>query len=272
MIQINKKGKTINVDINYNYKDDILLFSSEQLEQIKKSHILHYNIKTKIIYNIPPNILNIQFCSNFNIDILNYLHPNIKYLAFGNEFNKQVDNLPLKLVNLQFGREFNQNITNLPFEIKRLVFGYNFNQNVDYLPEGLEQLIFGHEFNQSIDNIPISIKYINFGNKFIYPITNLSLNVNLEQIYFCETSKFNHDILILPPNIKMISLPCEYSSKIILTSNYSKLILIRLFLWYPKENLKYIVQYNCKVEIFNLRGTTGFSFKKYIKYLYSFML
>ena len=265
MILITKKRKTIKLDYIYNYNVDILSFLTEQLEQIKKSQTIYYNIETKIINNIPSNILNIQFCCKFNIDILNFLHSDIKYLAFGNNFNQQVDNLPSKLLNLQFGHEFNQLVNNLPFGIKRLVFGYEFNQNIDYLPVDLEQIIFGHEFNQSIDNLPLSIKYINFGKKFNFSINNLSTNNNLQQIYFCESCKFNQDIIILPPNIKMLSLPFRYKSKITLTSNYDSLILIRLFHLFPEENFKYIKEYSDCVKIFNERGTSGFSLKKYIK-------
>lgn len=245
MIEVKKKKKVIKVELK---NQDVIIphikFEPIQLEYISKCKILYYNIiQHTIISNIPENIINIQFCSEFNQNILSFLHKYIICIAFGDKFNKEVMNLPSYLENLQFGKCFNQYVSNLPTRLKRLSFGYEFNKPVDYLPNGIEYLTFGHNFNQSISNLPNSIKFIGFGYNFNQSINVLSLNINLEQIVISSSSIFNNNIEILPLNIKLISLPFRYFGKIILDLDYNFLECIKISLLYPKVNIQNLEKY-----------------------------
>ena len=55
---------------------------------------------------------------------------------------------------------------NLPSNLKYLTFGEEFNKTVDYLPDGLVVLKFGTYTIGSIDNLPDSIQELSFGAKF----------------------------------------------------------------------------------------------------------
>jgi hypothetical protein len=69
---------------------------------------------------------------------------------------------------LLFGNNFNREVNNLPVTLQSLSFGYCFNQQVDNLPEKLISLAFGNNFNQPVNNLPSgfwftrNIKIINF--------------------------------------------------------------------------------------------------------------
>ena len=278
MMNIEKKKKTLIIkESNQNLpQNQILEFSLEELEQIKKCKTAYYEINC-IISNIPSNIVNICFYTKFNLDIQQYLHPNIKYISLGNKFNQNIMNLPSNLEILQFGNDFNKSVDNLPFKIRMLFFGFSFNQNVDYLPEGLERLRFGHDFNQEVNNLPKSLKYVNFSYAFVGSIDGLAQNTNLEEIVFSERSQFNHEIKILPPNIKFISMPTRYYTDINIDfSAYPKLHSIRLFCNYPKnklEEIKHLIKnekffhllQNEKVYIYKDVGRYGISLKKFLK-------
>jgi len=85
-----------------------LELDQKQLILIKKCNYLYWRV-TNIITNIPKNITHIVFQIDFNKDICQYLHSNIKYISFYN-FNLPVGNLPDNLENVQFGSNFNQNV------------------------------------------------------------------------------------------------------------------------------------------------------------------
>lgn len=244
MIFIYKKRKSVKIYIYQSYKTNNknLEFEPKQLEQISKCKTMFF-CTNSIISNIPHNITNVQFCTEFNKDILQYLHSNVEQIAFGNEFNNSVFNLPQFLINLQFGEKFNQDVKNLPTGLKRLVFGQNFNNPVEYLPDGLEILSFGMCFNQDISQLPNSIKFISFGCHFSKSINNLSTNQNLEQIVFSPSSQFNSDIKCLPPNIKLISFPSKYYGMINLTCGYNCIKCIKFSHYYPKKNFTELEKY-----------------------------
>lgn len=95
MIEIKKKKKVIAINLE---NQDVIIphikFEPMQIELISNCFTLYYNINNNIIINIPENIINIQFCSEFNQNILPFLHEYIICIAFGNKFNKDVLNLP----------------------------------------------------------------------------------------------------------------------------------------------------------------------------------
>lgn len=192
MIYIQIKRKCVNVNISDYFKNNIFIeFNSEQLDKIKKCNNIKYDIKDKIITNIPTNIIKIVFEKRFNLNIQSYLHSNIYVIYFGSEFNQEVNNLPAKLEQLFFGINFNQKVNNLPLGLKKIFFGYEFNQSVDMLPESLELISFAGCFNQDISNLPFGIKHIRI----------------LGYI-------FNHSIDSLPDSVEIIELNYKYHIKI----------------------------------------------------------
>ena len=264
MIEIKKKKKVIKIELK---NQDVIIphikFEPIQLKFISNCCTLYYNIiQHTMISNIPENIINIQFCSEFNQNILPFLHEYIICIAFGEKYNKDVLNLPSYLENLQFGRCFNQSVSNLPTRLKRLTFGVEFNKPVDYLPNGIKYLTFGHNFNQSVYDLPNSIKFIGFGYNFNQSIDSLSLNKNLEQIVISSSSKFNNDISILPSNIKLVCLPFRYSSKIFLDQDYNFLECIKIGLWYPKENIQNLEKYKNIIMVDNIANNNWITLKK----------
>jgi hypothetical protein len=82
---------------------------------------------------------------------------NLKHISFHNAFDHSSVGLN-ELSNLEsivFGDNFNQQVNDLPVMLKSLTFGKYFNQPVDSLPKTLTSLTFGSYFNQSVDNLPI---------------------------------------------------------------------------------------------------------------------
>lgn len=237
MINIVKYKKLLIVnfeDNNNNDNDNNIQFTQEQLNFIieKKVFLLYYRLN-KLITNIPETITHLVIQnSKFNQDIRNCLPNQISHIEFNFSFNKSVNNLPFNLINIQFGAKFNQNVSNLPNKLKRLQFGQYFNQPIDMLPESLEMLIFAVNFNQDVSNLPSSIKYIRFGGKFAQPINNLPNSI--QTIKFAISNyTYQHDILQLPTNLKILKLPWNYNSikkintllpqcieKIIINGNY----------------------------------------------------
>lgn len=277
MLIIIKKRKCVWVNFNLNEKNNnnqfdqenkLIQFNGLVLNQLSKCKMMHYDIDDLIISNIPKNIINIQFTREFNQNILPYLNENIIRLSFGDNFNRSVSNLPQFLIDLQFGYDFNQDVSNLPVGLKRLAFGHKFNNLVEYLPDGIEHLTFGYYFNQDISNLPHSIKFIGFGCKFNNSIDGLALNKNLSQIVFIPSSMFDHDIKILPPNLKLISFPFEYTGKINLTHKHDQIECIKLSALYPKENFVNLEKYiSNNIVIFDNEPKTNWitlkTFKKY---------
>jgi hypothetical protein len=137
MFTVSKKRKIVLVYCNFNdtiNPNIIIEFNTEHIELIKKSNCIEYNIKNKIISNIPGNIIKIIFGGWFNLDAQPYLHQDIQMIKFGHEINQQVNNLPSNLIHLTLGAKFNQPVNNLPAGLKYLYFGGSFSYPVDMLP------------------------------------------------------------------------------------------------------------------------------------------
>jgi len=140
---------------------------------------------------IPQNVKKLTLGYNYNKIIL--LPPNLKYLKFGDRFNRPIkictddkidtyQYIPKSVTTLIFGAKFNQSIQNaIPVGITRLEFGNDFNQSItNAIPLSLKYLTFGREFNQPIEHcFPssttptgkiIGIKHLTFGGQFNRPI------------------------------------------------------------------------------------------------------
>jgi hypothetical protein len=201
MITIHKKRKNCQVYFHDEADTEFLSFEPEQLVMISKCVSIEYNIKNKIILNIPENITSIIFSGWFNLDIQPYLHPHIKSLKFGFDFNQSMDNLPNDLEYLTLGAKFNQTINNLPLGLKTLIIGGIFSQTVDMLPENLEVLYLSGGFSHFIDNLPIGLKTLRLlGYSFNQPIDSLPNTIEILQL----NPKYKRPIYKLPSNLKSL--------------------------------------------------------------------
>ena len=161
---------------------NIIELCLSELDIIKKCHYLEDGIKDKIITNIPTNIIKIYFDFRFNLDIQNYLHPEILMLEYGSEFNKPIDNLPLELEILKLGLKFNHPVSMLPESLEILYLSNQFNQDISNLPSGLKTLrLTGYKFNQSINSLPDSIdsiELIELNNDYMTEINKLPKKIS----------------------------------------------------------------------------------------------
>ena len=234
----NFKIKNINMIHNTKNYTRIMFSNYNNFEcAIKKFHTNSYQNNftympsyfDKSLKKLNPKLTNLILGDYFNQSIDNLSsNKTIKYLEFGNKFNKYVNNLPYLLTELIFGDDFNQIVDNLPCSIIRLIFGYKFNQFVDNLPCSLTHLIFCDKFNQFVDNLPLLIIYLKFGCNFNKPIDNLPQSIihlvlgqNFNQLvdnlpssiiylYFNCLGDFNNSINNLPCTIMYIKLPKTY--------------------------------------------------------------
>jgi hypothetical protein len=144
-IRMMKKCDSIYFDMEYNLK-----IYSEYDENYRIPDCI-----TKITYS-EYSYFNKKLTIKGN-ETITWLPPNLKYLSFGENFNRPVDVLPKSLTHLTFGNDFNQPVNSLPTSLVYLKFGDNFNQPVDSLPSSLTHLTLGSFFDKSTDNLPDSI-------------------------------------------------------------------------------------------------------------------
>jgi hypothetical protein len=221
-----------NVEIDGN----ILIFYSDFsepiteyfLEKIEKYECVEIYFSEHMDNNHPYN-KNIYSLYNLELPDLPTI---IQTITFGTKFNKSVDNLPSKLINLifnsfsefsqdvlnlpqeleylEFGPAFNQSVSNLPNSLTTLIFGNGFNQSVDYLPNSITKLTFGYSFNQSVSNLPNNLNEITFGTMFNRDIANLPNSLN--KIIFGVS--FNQNVDYLPNSISEITFRDKFNKKI----------------------------------------------------------
>ncbi len=144
------------------------------------------------------NVKKIIFNNDFNQEV-NKLPLCVTHLTFGNDFNQEVDKLPLGVTHLTFGDDFNQNVDNLPPSLTHLIFGGEFNQKVNILPSSLLKLTFGHIFDQKVDQLPPSLTHITFGFDFNQKVNNLPSSLTHITFGFC--SLFNQSVDRLPRSL-----------------------------------------------------------------------
>lgn len=134
----------------------------------------------------------LKFCDEFNQNV-NNLPIFVIELVFGNEFNKSVDNLPINLTILTFGMKFNKSVNNLPNFISELTFGKLFNQCTNYLPTSIKILKFDGIFTQLINDLPNSIINLTINAKKNESIKNLPSCIIELKLFLYN----NHDYQLL---------------------------------------------------------------------------
>jgi FNIP Repeat len=125
-------------------------------------------------YNLPPNLTEIHFGTNFN-QCIDFLPSSITNICCGFYFNQPIDHLPPNLSKLTLSNNFNHPVDHLPLSLKKLILGNKFNQPVNFLPNSLVHLQFGDSFNQPIDHLPLKLC---FGRIFAHPLTSLHSSVH----------------------------------------------------------------------------------------------
>ena len=153
-----------------------------------KSITFDANFNKKLtLFTFPPkiakNIIHIEFARNYTQNI-SYLEKfnNLTTLIFGDNFNKNVDNLPQNLQYLKFGKKFNQKIDNLPKNLQYLIFTKNsmFNQFIDKLPNNIITIIMGWYFNRNINKLPQKLKYFEISQNYKSKMNALENCQNLQ--------------------------------------------------------------------------------------------
>eukprot|EP01112_Ceratiomyxa_fruticulosa_P018082 TRINITY_DN5735_c0_g1_i2.p1 TRINITY_DN5735_c0_g1~~TRINITY_DN5735_c0_g1_i2.p1 ORF type:complete len:347 (-),score=39.08 TRINITY_DN5735_c0_g1_i2:25-1065(-) len=201
--------------IGGNFNQDI---GENNLPSLK--YLTFANEYNRPIQNLPSNITNIQFGTNYNQPLRpNSLPPNLISLKFGFDFNHVVseENLPSKLTHLHFSNSFNQPIQSLPKTLIVLKFGLRFNypiphnlpklthlttgknfqQDVSNLPPQITRLKLGYRFNLNVDSLPVKLTHLEFGWYFDQAINKLPQSL----IYLKLGNNFSQPIDFLPSNL-----------------------------------------------------------------------
>ena len=141
--------------------------------------------------NVKLKYLSLSYKFNQPVDLRKNV--NLTHLVFGQNFNKDLGQLPESLTHLVFGQKFNKEV-NLSENVNltHLVFGYDFNEQVK-LPPNLTHLTFGTNFRQKVDLKNLT-NLTDHNNKTI----DLSNNVNLTNLYVGNKNTFFKDNLDLP--------------------------------------------------------------------------
>jgi len=154
----------------------------------------------------------LEFGDRFDQPLGTNLPDNLKFVTFGYNFNKSVDNLPKTITHLSCGEFFLQPIANfnefhslthltlevvcdqdmeviqLPSSLTHLTLKSTFNRSVNKLklPDSLTHLTFGSRFDRSVDKLqlPNLITHLVFGHDFNQPINNLKLPSSLAYLEF----------------------------------------------------------------------------------------
>jgi len=144
--------------------------------------------------DIPENITRIKLPNHFN-DVIdrNTFHEKIELIIFNDNYNKNINYLPITLKELYLSYYFNSNITCLKylFNLKVLKLEPHFkNIDFDQLPESLELLIIENYNVNIINNYFKKLKYIKI---FKRNLENLFAE-NLYIRYGGESKDFNISI------------------------------------------------------------------------------
>jgi hypothetical protein len=223
------------IDICHKNKIKIFKFKNIKFDSsIDKLSQLNHLIEIKLRKN------------NFNQEI-NKLPIHIQKLTLNNNYNNSLDILHNynELTTLVLGENFDLCIDKLPLSLNTLIFtchstsrytyydSSDFNKEINNLPANLYTLYFHSKslFNQSIDNLPIELNTLNLGICFNQPIDNLP--PNLHTLIFYIYSLFNQLINNLPTNLYLLKLPYKYN-------NIIKNLPNTLHTIYINENYKYI--------------------------------
>ena len=193
-------------------------FTPEILNKISTDKIVVIYIESEynsVLPNLPPWIKAISFgkysvrlnCNEF-AECDSYFNDPVY-----SSFNKELGNLPKKLLHLHFpsNSDFNQQVDNLPSNLLSLSLGKSFNQPVNCLPSSLICLALGENFSQSIENIPVSIEYLIFKN---FNPLNSNLPPNLKCLSPGENFNCERDCKNWPQSLTTLLLSNNFNSPI----------------------------------------------------------
>ncbi len=195
------------------------------------------------------DIKGIKFGCDFN-EIVNGLLPkNLKYLEFGDSFDKEVNNLPEKVKHLTFGVMFNQPVDMLPKSISHLTFGQNFDRLVDNLPKNLTHLTFGAYFDKIVNKLPDHLTHLTFGYWFDQPVNNLPSKIK----HLTFGRRFDKPVDKLPKKIAHLTVN-DLFDRVIDLKKYKKMKIINLYRKSQKDLISNSTSSNCKIIVQENQG------------------
>ena len=129
---------------------------------------------------------------NNSTEKLKYM-TNIISIVFGTYFNKQVDNLPIYLLNLTFGIKFNKAVDKLPMHLLNITFGNDFNQTVNKLPTSLLNITFGVHFNNDVQLFQTRLHTLTFTSQIhSTKIKHLPKLIKCVRLFYLRDNKINN--------------------------------------------------------------------------------
>ena len=122
--------------------------------------ILNNKILIKTFFNKKPNYIFYDIISNY-VSKFSFSQTG-KNNYEKSLFNHRLDNLSLKLLNLELGYSFNKLLNHLPEKLMILCTGSKFNKNLSYLPNSITNIRLKDRYNQELNNLPNQLQEIQF--------------------------------------------------------------------------------------------------------------
>ena len=160
--------------LNIDFKNNILSLHFLKINFLNFAECMEKLSKFKNKIELLLDYDNDVYMNNLELD---KIPKNVKYLHFGNNFNRNIEYIPKWIIYLSFGNNFNSYISKFPENLIYLKFGNKFNKEIYEYPKNLRYLFFGDKYNQDLYNLPEKICRIDFGNSFNRNIDKLSDNV-----------------------------------------------------------------------------------------------
>jgi hypothetical protein len=160
---------------------------------------------------LPDTIEELETFHKYDNELID-LPKNLKKLHINGLFNKNVDNLPESLEELDLvGTNFDKPIVYLPKSLKKLSIGYNFNHelNTKNLPENLEYLKIYGSFDMDLSDLPKSTNTLCIHSKMKVNLSNISPYV---ETLIIDDSTISESLVVcdLPETIKQLILNSHY--------------------------------------------------------------
>lgn len=172
------------------------------------SQNIKMNLYLEFLFNqiiIPNSVKYLEFGNDFNKKLINKIPNSVETLIFGHSFDQNIENyIPDSVITLEFGDNFDQPIKDcIPNSVKYLRFGYGFNQEIiNAIPKSIIDLCFGEDFNQNIDYLPDSIKYLYLDDNYERKVKKLPSS--LEKLWSSKRFvEINQDIISTFADLKI---------------------------------------------------------------------
>ncbi len=155
------------------------------------------NPSSKNHFLLPTSLTHLAFGAEFNPQI-EILPPNLTHLSFGEYFNRPLKNLPSTLTHLLFGDQFEKLLHPVPINLLYLKCGSSFNQPLEISScTKLTHLIFGYRFNQPLLYIPSSLTHLHFGTMFAQPLNYIPPKL----VYLFLKRNYTFPLPIIPSSL-----------------------------------------------------------------------